>query len=64
MFCAAVCNVHFVDFDPALSKEVTYINVSRVPSSRLLTVFLHLYCALIILEQNVLLKVIYLCSHE
>ena len=64
MFCATLCNGHFVASNLVLSKEVTYINVPGVPSAQLLSVFLHIYCNLIILEQNVLLNVTSLCSHE
>ena len=52
------------DLNPVLSKEVTYTNVSGVPSAKIIPVFLHLYCTLIILEQKVPLNLISLCYHE
>ena len=64
MFCDTVCNGKFISFILICSKEVMYINVTGVPSARLLPVFLHIYCTLIILEQTVLLNIISLFSHE
>ena len=54
----------FSPFNPVLSKEITYMGMSRITSAQLPTIFIHIYCTLIIPEQNVLLNVIPLCSHE
>ena len=63
MLCAAVCNWNVVASNPFLSKEITYIDVPRDPSSKILPVF-NLYCAMIILEQYDMLNIISLRYHE
>ena len=64
MFCATLYNGNFVAFNNVLRKEVRYLNVPGFNSAIILPVFLHIYCTLIILEQNVPLNVISLCSNE
>ena len=48
----------FVAFNLVLNKEITYIDVPRVPSARLLPFCFHIYFTLILFEQYVLFSII------
>ena len=64
VLCSAVWNWHVVGFNPVLSKEITYINVPRLPNAQIRPAILYLYCTLIILEEYVRFNGISLNSYE